>query len=660
MRNSKQLLPLGAIPYYGGKAKMAELISSMLDYDNTDTYVEPFGGGYRVGINKSKRHKQEIYFDISLCVYALFKVLTNREMTQQLVDKLLQTDCTEETFNECRKQFEFCEANYVMLMIDEIDRRTKQIVNDERVKYDIKAGRLTDVNKLFNFRLNGFCCDGYFSDREYRLLDGFFLEVMIYGRRSKTGKGSANVNVEGYTENTILGRTLDPVFYSDFDDGKCEHDLGLGDMNYLTPHLEEIHKASGIEVDGVITLLVRLNRALEIFLERESEYSDFRDAEIDKLRLDAEYEADFWLKRYAKKHGINEEELRKGKGYYKLLLRGKWRREELIQGTDIEDCDAEEATLIGIYDLFARKASKWVDNHKNQKSEKKYSADLEAYAKSEFKRIETFYKRYYGDQQPRDMSYEECVQYYHKMRVRKKESGWDYCAGGIGDIELLNEFYSIFREHEKKRILFTLDKAREVFSGNHQGYGHYLIDKSLDNYDLVDMAYWTYIVYRQGRDGVGKVFAKGRYKLAEDFYKTVSGLLEASDRMQGVEVLYGCSMDFIREHVDNDRVMMYLDPPYLESKEAIEQRANKQIKIDEFNPGQYYKDGWSRSRHREFLNIIKDGNAKMLVSNYTDEYRLYDEYLTPARGWTKLEYETKTTIVSGEAKDRVECLWKNY
>jgi site-specific DNA-adenine methylase len=51
---------LGVVPYYGGKRKMARFISELLDYDTTDCYIEPFGGGGSVLLNKP-RHIYEVY-----------------------------------------------------------------------------------------------------------------------------------------------------------------------------------------------------------------------------------------------------------------------------------------------------------------------------------------------------------------------------------------------------------------------------------------------------------------------------------------------------------------------------------------------------------------------------------------------------------------------
>lgn len=89
---------LSVIPYYGGKAKMNDLLVDMLDYDNTDIYVEPFGGGARTLLNKP-RHKLECMNDLSTGLQALFTVLTKEDTTKQLMDFLYKTSFTSEWFN---------------------------------------------------------------------------------------------------------------------------------------------------------------------------------------------------------------------------------------------------------------------------------------------------------------------------------------------------------------------------------------------------------------------------------------------------------------------------------------------------------------------------------------------------------------------------------
>lgn len=89
---------LSAFPYYGGKAKMSPLICSLLDYDNTDFYIEPYGGGCRTLFNK-KKHEKELYNDFSFGLASFMEVMSSSELTEQLIEKLYCTTPTKELFD---------------------------------------------------------------------------------------------------------------------------------------------------------------------------------------------------------------------------------------------------------------------------------------------------------------------------------------------------------------------------------------------------------------------------------------------------------------------------------------------------------------------------------------------------------------------------------
>lgn len=92
--SSKVLSPF---PYYGGKAKMSPLICSLLDYENTTLYIEPFGGGCRTLLNK-KAHQSEIYNDFGFGLTNFFEVMTDKEKTEQLIQMLLDNPPSQEQF----------------------------------------------------------------------------------------------------------------------------------------------------------------------------------------------------------------------------------------------------------------------------------------------------------------------------------------------------------------------------------------------------------------------------------------------------------------------------------------------------------------------------------------------------------------------------------
>ena len=89
---------LSAFPYYGGKAKMCPLICSLLDFESTSIYIEPYGGGCRVLLNK-QRHQAEMYNDGGHGLSTFMEVMTDSEKTEELIERLLMEPPSVESFN---------------------------------------------------------------------------------------------------------------------------------------------------------------------------------------------------------------------------------------------------------------------------------------------------------------------------------------------------------------------------------------------------------------------------------------------------------------------------------------------------------------------------------------------------------------------------------
>lgn len=96
MKTSKVL---SAFPYYGGKSRMSPLICSLLDYDNTNIYIEPYGGGCRTLLSKPK-HDCEMYNDFSHGLCTFMEVMSNEEKTEELIFMLNEEPPNREKFEE--------------------------------------------------------------------------------------------------------------------------------------------------------------------------------------------------------------------------------------------------------------------------------------------------------------------------------------------------------------------------------------------------------------------------------------------------------------------------------------------------------------------------------------------------------------------------------
>ena len=119
MLKDRKLEPLTAIPYYGGKSKLAYLIADLLPYDDCNSYIEGFGGSARVLLNKP-RHAVEIYNELTTSVYTFFKCLADEEQAEQLISQLCETPISLEYFEECKRYRKFCDSpnDYEFLLWD--------------------------------------------------------------------------------------------------------------------------------------------------------------------------------------------------------------------------------------------------------------------------------------------------------------------------------------------------------------------------------------------------------------------------------------------------------------------------------------------------------------------------------------------------------------
>lgn len=69
------------IKYFGGKGTMFNnIIKEFPDINSYNTYIEPFGGSYSIGLKKNGITPIEIYNDLDKNVYSLYKVLSDENL----------------------------------------------------------------------------------------------------------------------------------------------------------------------------------------------------------------------------------------------------------------------------------------------------------------------------------------------------------------------------------------------------------------------------------------------------------------------------------------------------------------------------------------------------------------------------------------------------
>ena len=91
------------IKYFGGKNGMKKVIYEYFPpNDSYDTYIEPFGGSYGVGIGMENLPKVEIYNDLNKNVYSLYKVINDNDLFEKFREKCEKTYYSEDLRNEYR------------------------------------------------------------------------------------------------------------------------------------------------------------------------------------------------------------------------------------------------------------------------------------------------------------------------------------------------------------------------------------------------------------------------------------------------------------------------------------------------------------------------------------------------------------------------------
>ena len=124
---------LNVVKYYGSKAMMFQDIIDRLDYDNATVYLEIFGGGASVLLNKPK-HDIEVYNELNFGLYTLFSVLSSYEKGIELRERLKEVRYTKESFQKALEYKNTFEDN----AMKENERKLKQFICEIEEKYKLE------------------------------------------------------------------------------------------------------------------------------------------------------------------------------------------------------------------------------------------------------------------------------------------------------------------------------------------------------------------------------------------------------------------------------------------------------------------------------------------------------------------------------------------
>ena len=132
----------------------------------------------------------------------------------------------------------------------------------------------------------------------------------------------------------------------------------------------------------------------------------------------------------------------------------------------------------------------------------------------------------------------------------------------------------------------------------------------------------------------------GREARVNRWYNLPTRLEKVVERLRGVRVENRDACELMRMFVDRPATLVYLDPPYYTKREHG-----------------YVIDANDRSFHEDLLSECLKARCMLLISSYQND--LYDDTLTPEKGWAKSTIETHTRDTTGKDYARTEFLWMN-
>jgi DNA adenine methylase len=165
-----------------------------------------------------------------------------------------------------------------------------------------------------------------------------------------------------------------------------------------------------------------------------------------------------------------------------------------------------------------------------------------------------------------------------------------------------------------------------------------------NNLSMIDRAFYFFYVNRTSHNGVGGFsmntwIRRNMSKSISDFLSSIDRLDELHNRLSKVIV---CNKDGIEliEKFDSANIFIYADAPYHQST-----RTSARYDVDMDDKTQI-----------KFLNAAIQTKSKILISGYDcEQYKILTD-----NGFTKSQFEVKTTSGNFKPITKIETLWFNY
>lgn len=209
------------------------------------------------------------------------------------------------------------------------------------------------------------------------------------------------------------------------------------------------------------------------------------------------------------------------------------------------------------------------------------------------------------------------------------------------DIETINDldsdvtnFFRWVRDDSERLAheIYFIPYSREVYERAFDREPKNSLEKAVLFYIKLNMGHG----FRTSGKKVGwKLDVQGREKAyaATDWCKATERIMEAAERLRGVQIEHRPALDLIRRF-NAGNVLIYCDPPYVLSTRY----------------GKQYRKEMTDGDHMELLEALRQHRGPAIISGYDSP--MYDSILSD---WYREEYENYT---QGGSR-RTEIIWSN-
>lgn len=168
--------------------------------------------------------------------------------------------------------------------------------------------------------------------------------------------------------------------------------------------------------------------------------------------------------------------------------------------------------------------------------------------------------------------------------------------------------------------------------------------------DPIERASRFFILARQSRQGIGRVFAtlsrqrtrRAMNEQVSSWLGAIEGLPEVHERLKRIAILNDDAVKVIRTQ-DGQRTLFYCDPPYVHATRTVTTAYNCEM---------------TDSHHQALLDQLATIKGKFILSGY--RCRQYDEWAERHR-FQRVDIPIDNKASSAKTKEiKLECLWMNY